>query len=222
MKKIRGKIYLAVVALAIMAIAMPVIGVKVRASGNAREAKPMVAATGLVGPAAPVTASGNPQAGLQGSAAGSQGEKKSAKVLEKMGITLLKGKNKTAQSIAIGKAGAERIAKRGKKERPQSAEPVNMDANAAFSAAIITDEGGRSTEFDEVLTLADWNGQEQYSANHSGVVDNFDGKIPTSPTGPNEFQLTRAAISEHTIANGFPEDIFYYGDSFGNVYVNAT
>src|SRR5262249_26084507 len=47
-------------------------------------------------------------------------------------------------------------------------------------------------------------------------------KVPTVPNGPNEFTLTREAISEHTLANGFNEDIFYYGDSFGNLYVGST
>jgi hypothetical protein len=34
--------------------------------------------------------------------------------------------------------------------------------------------------------------------------------------------LTRVAVSEHTIANGFNEDIAYYGDSVGNVTVVWT
>src|SRR5262249_51142295 len=44
----------------------------------------------------------------------------------------------------------------------------------------------------------------------------------------NAFQIsgpavpTRAAISEHTMANGFNENIFYVGDSVGNVYVIAS
>src|ERR1700733_7684159 len=226
MTKFRRKVYLGGLGVAMGERAVPIIGVKVRASGGARVAKPIAAttATGLVGPAAPMeTLSGAPQSGQTSS--GPVG-KKSAKTLEKMGITLLhgtSGNSVTQQSIAIGKQAAARMAaKQSKKQRPQSAEPVNMAAASALSTALIPDEGGRGTQFDEVLTLAVWNGQEQYSANHSGVVDNFDGKIPTGPTGPASFQLTRAAISEHTIANGFPEDIFYYGDSFGNVYVNAT
>jgi hypothetical protein len=31
--------------------------------------------------------------------------------------------------------------------------------------------------------------------------------------------LTRAAISEHTIANGFAENIYYYADDIGNLYI---
>src|SRR5262249_41182528 len=40
--------------------------------------------------------------------------------------------------------------------------------------------------------------------------------------GTLECTIARAAISEHTMANGFNEDIFYYADSFGNIYVAAT
>jgi hypothetical protein len=42
---------------------------------------------------------------------------------------------------------------------------------------------------------------------------------PTAGTLPAGATLTRVAESEHTIANGFNEDIFYYGDSVGNLYV---
>jgi hypothetical protein len=40
-------------------------------------------------------------------------------------------------------------------------------------------------------------------------------------TNPSQ-ALTRVAISEHTIANGFNEDIVYYGDSLGDVTVAST
>ncbi|HYM00231.1 MAG TPA: hypothetical protein VEZ90_14860, partial [Blastocatellia bacterium] len=129
-------------------------------------------------------------------------------------------------SMQIGQLMASAVQKRasgrGGSISPQAGEPVNMLASAAMSATIITSEGGRNTQFDEVLTLGDWDGLEDFAADHSGKVDDFSGKVPTVPTGPLEFTLTREAISEHTIANGFPEDIFYYGDSFGNVYVTPT
>ncbi|HUK92025.1 MAG TPA: hypothetical protein VLZ81_16615, partial [Blastocatellia bacterium] len=230
MKKLRNRIYLAVVILAMIAMAMPMIGKGVRAysnsasgraiSGNVKEANALASAAAPAGPVLPAE-NGNPVAAAASQSSG-EGQRLSREMLEKMGIPLLKGNNKTAQSIAIGQAMARRMIGKGQAVKPQSAEPTNMLASAALSTALITNVGGRSTQFDEVLTLADWNGQEQFSANHSGKVDDFSGKIPTGPTGPSEFQLTRAAISEHTIANGFPEDIFYYGDSFGNVYVNAT
>ncbi|MGA2538196.1 MAG: hypothetical protein ABSF53_19460 [Terracidiphilus sp.] len=88
----------------------------------------------------------------------------------------------------------------------------SMMANAPLSAAIATTTAGN---LNQVLTMGDWDGKESLTANHEGVVTDF-----TTP--PQGFTLTRTAISEHTIANGFNEDIFYYGDSFGNVYVNAA
>ena len=36
-----------------------------------------------------------------------------------------------------------------------------------------------------------------------------------------DFTLTRAAISEHTVANGFAENVYYYGDSVGNLWVGT-
>ena len=105
---------------------------------------------------------------------------------------------------------------------PRAGVPEDINAGAALSAAVITTAGGRDTQFDEVTLLGDWDGREDFAAEHSGKVDDFSGKAPTGPTGPNNFTLTRVAISEHTIANGFGEDIFYYGDSFGNLYVAST
>src|SRR5262249_13724166 len=87
---------------------------------------------------------------------------------------------------------------------------------------IITSEGGRDTQFDEVLTLGDWDGREDFVADHSGKVDDFSLKQIVNPGGTLEFTITREAISEHTMANGFNEDIFYYGDSFGNLYVASS
>ncbi len=123
--------------------------------------------------------------------------KKIAKMLEKR---IAKGSKGGGEDVSI-----------------QSGEPVNMCAGSALSAALITTEGGRDTQFSEVLTLGDWDGREDCAADHSGKVDDF-SSIETEI----DQSLTRAAISEHTIANGFAEDIFYYGDSIGNLYVSAT
>ncbi|HKB78109.1 MAG TPA: hypothetical protein VKH35_00205, partial [Thermoanaerobaculia bacterium] len=86
--------------------------------------------------------------------------------------------------------------------------PLNMSASSPFSAAVITNVSGQG-----VALLGDWDGQEDLVADHAGLVNTL-----VSP-GVN---LTRAAISEHTMANGFPEDVFYYGDSVGNLYVVST
>lgn len=50
-----------------------------------------------------------------------------------------------------------------------------------------------------------------------GKIDDLSATL----TNPSQ-ALTRVAISEHAIANGFNEDIAYYGDSLGNVTVVST
>src|SRR5262249_53756035 len=117
---------------------------------------------------------------------------------------------------------ASELSRRAGSITPEAGEPVNMKACSAFSAAIVTSEGGRDTQFDEVLTLGDWDGREDFSADHSGEGDDFWLEQTMNPGGTLEFTITREAISEHTMANGSAEDIFYYGDSFGNLYVAAT
>ncbi len=62
--------------------------------------------------------------------------------------------------------------------------------------------------------MGDFDGKEDLTDDHSAKVKDF-GIMPAG------WSLTRTAISEHTIANGFTENVFYYGDSFGNVYVAA-
>lgn len=95
--------------------------------------------------------------------------------------------------------------------------PQDMLGGSAFSAAVMTSLGGTNTQSNEVDLLGDWDGREDLTADHAGVIEDF----TTTATLPN-FQITRVAVSEHTIANGFPENIFYYGDCFGNLYVSAS
>jgi hypothetical protein len=99
---------------------------------------------------------------------------------------------------------------------PQAGEPLILNSTSALSGALMTNIGGRDNQFSEVTLLADWDGREDCVADRAAKVDDF------SPTEPDiDFALTRTAISEHTIANGFNENIFYYGDSVGNVWVGA-
>jgi hypothetical protein len=65
--------------------------------------------------------------------------------------------------------------------------------------------------------MGDWDGSEDNVAEHSGKIDDLSATF----TRPSQ-TLTRVVISKHTIANRFPEDIAYYGDSVGNVTVAAT
>ena len=98
----------------------------------------------------------------------------------------------------------------------QSGQPTILNARSALSAALMTNLGGRDTQFSEVTLIADWDGREDCAADREAKVDDF-----SNLEVENDFTLTRTAISEHTIANGFNENIFYYGDSVGNVWVGA-
>lgn len=89
-----------------------------------------------------------------------------------------------------------------------------LDARGPLSAALLTTVGGRDTQFSDVSLIADWDGREDCTADRSENIDDFSGMEPEI-----DFSLTRTAISEHTIANGFTENVYYYGDSAGNVYV---
>jgi hypothetical protein len=89
--------------------------------------------------------------------------------------------------------------------------PSNLDLRSALSAAVMTSLSGDGY-FNEVDLMGDFDGREDLTADHSSKVNDF-GSMPFG------WSLTRTALSEHTIANGFNENIYYYGDSFGNVYV---
>ncbi len=148
---------------------------------------------------------------------------RSAVVAERLGVSRPSGMSATDYSLLV----AQSVREHGLPGPPVRATAyesapfstglgTSMAAGAPLSAAVITTIGGRGTQFDGVALLADWDGREDLTADHQGLVDDFSAKIPQ----PGEdFVLTRAAISEHTIANGFAENVFYYGDSFGNVYV---
>jgi hypothetical protein len=126
------------------------------------------------------------------------------------------------ESMALHKKIEKRLQQRsasGGSIAPQSNEPAILASNGAFSAAVFTTIGGRDTQFDDVEALANWDGRDDFVADRQGTVDDFSGKIP--PPG-GDWSLTRVAVSAHTIANGYLENIFYYGDSFGNVYVAQT
>src|SRR5215471_3675836 len=244
MTKMKRKIYLAVAAIAMAAMALPAIGVKVGAASGAAPSKATTpvpapaaasAASPVAAPAAAVMTGGNSELTWQRAArkgaeqtaapTGTEGRLLSDDVVSKaFGIRRNPAVNSTEMSQKVGAAVSSQLARHGHggTVTPEAGEPANMQACSALSAAIITSEGGRDTQFDEVLTLGDWDGLEDFSADHSGKVDDFSLIQTTNPGGTLEFTITREAISEHTLANGFNEDIFYYGDSFGNVYVAST
>ncbi len=85
-----------------------------------------------------------------------------------------------------------------------------ISPNAPFSAAVMA---GLGQPFLEAAILGDWDGREDLVADHAAAAF-------AAPAG--SAVVTRVAVSEHTIANGFTENVFYVGDSVGNVYVVAS
>ena len=123
------------------------------------------------------------------------------------------------RSKEVGEA-AVRRSSRGQQQNidlaPQSNEPAILSASSPSSTAVAVTIGGRDTQFEDVELLADWDGREDLTADRQGTIDDFSQKIP--PPG-GDWTMTRVAVSAHSIANGYAENVFYYGDSFGNLYV---
>src|SRR5215472_18148001 len=247
MNRFRRRSYLALTILALATISVPLIGGKVGATSGSLPSKsaaaapvpgaPIAASTATASAAtapaaAPMMTGGNSELMWQRAArngteqatapSGMAGRLSDAVVMKAFGITRNPAVDPTEMSKKVGATVSSRLGRHGGTVTPESGEPVNICAGSALSAALVTTEGGRDTQFDEVLTLGDWDGREDFVADHSGKVDDFSLKQIANPNGTLEFTITRAAISEHTLANGFNEDVFYYGDSFGNVYVAAT
>jgi uncharacterized repeat protein (TIGR01451 family) len=135
----------------------------------------------------------------------------SPEVLNHLGIQHPVGANMTRLSQEV----ASQVQARNLLSSPASPTsgglPSNLSTASALSAAVMTSLSG-SGYFNEVDLMGDLDGKEDLTADHSAKVNDFS----SMPFG---WSLTRNAISEHTIANGFKENIFYYGDTFGNVYV---
>ena len=95
-------------------------------------------------------------------------------------------------------------------------QPDILDSSSALSVAVFTAIGGRDNQVSEVSLLGDWDGREDCTADHGAKVDDFSLIEPDV-----DFTITRTAISEHTVANGFNENVYYYGDSISNFYVGT-
>ncbi|MCC6188006.1 MAG: Ig-like domain repeat protein [Anaerolineales bacterium] len=95
--------------------------------------------------------------------------------------------------------------------------PKILSDRAAASAQLMTAMSGRGQPFAEVALLADFDGREDLTADHSAEVVDLSG---TFASVFNQWQITRVAFSEHTLSSGFTETVYYYGDSLGNVFVS--
>lgn len=218
--KIKRVIMMAVLAVAVAALVVPVLGLRAGASvsATAPRASASVGRTSAsaAGPAAP--AASVQDLAPEAQSAGPQ--KVSKELLDSLGIRRLpEGTNPREFSRKIG----DMLRARNKRNKdsnqivtPQSGQPLVLNANSALSAALITTIGGRDNQFSEVTLIADWDGREDCVADRENKVDDFSfSEIEI------DFVLSEAAISEHTVANGFAENVFYYGDSVGNFWVGT-
>src|SRR5262249_26202117 len=176
MRKLNRKIYLAVLAVAMAAMALPVIGVKVGAAGGgslpaktAPAPVPAVPAPPSAASASAAMAGGNSSLGMQraakekGEAVASEGGERRLSddiVLKAFGIERAsRGRNALEMSKTVSEAVSSQLSRRSSARSeaitPEAGEPTNMMACSALSAAVATTAGGRDTQFDEVLTLGD-------------------------------------------------------------------
>ena len=215
---IRRAMMIAVLAVAVAALIVPLVGSRTQAASSASPgARPTPAP---VAPAAAPAAANKQAQRLQNGQSALPVDGGAAELGQITAETRAAlGFNKVADPKAAADKFAQRLlSKKGASGdvQIQAGEPELLAGNAAFSAAIFTAISGRDTQFDEVALLADWDGREDCVADRAHKVDDFSGVAPDI-----DFVLTRTAISEHTIANGFTSNVFYYGDSVGNVWVGV-
>jgi len=218
---IRRAAFMAVLAVAVAALAVPLVGLRATASSTATSPK---AVSAIAKAAAAKTLAANESAQQierrKDVADGSLSEqapagKISAETLKALGLS------KVANPIEAGKKLAAKMQSRKNKSGSspvtiQSGQPTVLNARSALSAALMTTLGGRDSQFSEVTLIADWDGREDCAADREQKVDDF-SFVESDP----DVTLTRVGISEHTVANGFAENVYYYGDSLGNLWVGT-
>jgi hypothetical protein len=206
-------VFMAVLVVAIAALAMPLVGLRATAASSAAPSKGAITAPNAAAASAS-TAKSAVQNQLAQDVQGdtSQSGTISAETLKALGIS--RAKNPGEASAKIGeklhkKAGSGDVTS-------QSGNPLVLDARSALSDALIILLGGRDNQFSEVALIADWDGREDCTVDREQKVDDF-SFAESEP----DVELTHAAISEHTVANGFNQNVYYYGDSVGNLWVGV-
>ncbi len=216
MMKIKRAVLMAVLAVAVAALAVPLVGFNARAAGSAVDARAALTATRANAAAVTKTAAATQPNVIPvgGSSQDEPAGKISAETLKAIGYQRSKDPDASAK---IAKALTK------KKQKPgggdfvtQSGQPTVLNARSALSAALMTTIGGRDNQFSEVALIADWDGREDCVADREQKVDDFSFVEPDIDTS-----LTRTGISEHTVANGFAENVYYYGDSLGNFWIGT-
>jgi hypothetical protein len=222
MKKFKRASMLAVLVVAVAALALPLMGLtKARAAGSSTSARPASAAAknAALNAASPVATqqdSVNQELPAQPNSG-----KLSPETLKDLGLYRLP---KGADLVKVNASLRDRISgpasggSRGGSSvvTPQSGQPLVLDARSALSAGLAITIGGRDNQFSEVALIADWDGREDCVADREQKQDDFSfAELEI------DFTLTKVAISEHTFANGFAENVIYYGDSVGNFWVGT-
>src|SRR5436190_18994623 len=214
--KINRVVFMSVLAMAIAALAVPLIGLRAAASVSGAPASIAAAKARTVdASASAVTQQKEKQIDTErGVTLDPTPGRFSAETMRALGLA--KAADPKAASARIA---AKLLGKKGSKSGDvsiQSGQPLNLNSKSALSDALITAIGGRDNQFSEVTLIADWDGREDCAADREQKIDDFsfaESEIDQS--------LTRVAVSEHTVANGFAENVYYYGDSVGNFWIGT-
>ncbi|HMG35960.1 MAG TPA: hypothetical protein VKM94_18640, partial [Blastocatellia bacterium] len=168
--RIKRALMMAVLAVAIAALAVPLVGMKARAAAGtaAITPRPVASAPLAPPPAAFQQEFGNGQRATVPQTGEASQVEPSPLPENVRQIFFPNGKK------AKGKVTAQHVGPTGGFE-PQVGLPLNMSGLSAFSAGIMTTQGGRDTQFSEVSLLGDWDGREDCTADHSQKVDDFSG-----------------------------------------------
>jgi hypothetical protein len=214
MMKIKRAVLMAVLVVAVAALAVPLVGFNARAAGSAADSKALLASKSKAAAAIKATAS---QQNVAVADSPVQQESAisgeiSAETRNALGVVRSTDRNASAR---IAQALKNRKGKGGD-FTTQSGEPNILDARSALSTALLTNIGGRDNQFSEVALIADWDGREDCAADREQKVDDF-----SFSESEIDITLTRTAISEHTVANGFNNNVYYYGDSVGNLWIGT-
>ena len=202
---------MAVLVVAVAALALPMAGLRAGASSSPASIRPSRVTSASV----PAAAASQQQVSVEALTSDQQSSSNfsvSPEIVNSVGVVRSKDKNAVAES-------AQALSKRNKGGSSsddfstQSGQPTVLNARSALSAAMLTNLGGRDNQFDEVTLVADWDGREDCAADREQKVDDL-----SETRLEIDYTLTRTGISEHTVANGFNENVYYYGDSQGNFW----
>src|SRR5882724_5005677 len=203
----------------VAALAMPLVGLRTAAAGSAASKAATSTANAAAAKASAANAAAQQveqQREVTGETRGDDPAGKiSADTLRALGLTRVA--NPGEASARVGQKLLQGKRKSGGGEVSiQSGQPLVLNSRSALSAALITTIGGRDNQFSEVTLIADWDGREDCAADREQKIDDF-----SFVEADIDQALTRVAISEHTVANGFNENVYYYGDTLGNLWVGT-